>query len=49
MEIDKCMRTKCNSCKNFNKCFPESRCKKLKNMQKNFINQKPGKNVEKLL
>lgn len=49
MKFDKCMTRKCNNCKFYNKCFTESRCKKLKSLQKNFINQKLGKNVEKLL
>ena len=49
MTIDKCMRKKCNTCKDYNKCFPESRCKKLKSMQNSSINQKHGKSVEKLL
>lgn len=49
MNWNKCIRNKCKECKGYTKCFDkeESRCKSLKGMQKSFINQKHGKDVEK--
>ena len=49
MEVERCMTMKCNLCKKYDKCFnleKESRCEKSRNMPKDFINQKNGKDVD---
>jgi len=51
MNIEKCMKTKCEQCKRYNSCFKEKErgVEQLKNMQKNSINLKSGEIVEKLI
>lgn len=49
MNIEKCMKTKCQQCKKYTLCFKSDskrRCKKSKSMQKNSTNQKNGRNVD---
>ena len=52
MNLNKCIRKKCKDCKSYVRCFKddnEGRCEQLKSMQKGFINQQNGSNVETLI